>query len=148
MTTIGGEGRGKRVSHDQADERIVQRHNEDGGGTVTTTSKTYPAFDTMPIAGEWRAGSTGETRSDTDPWSGDVLTEIPQANADDMNRAYAAAVAAQRDWAEEVPAVRAGVMRSAAEVMERRKDEITSCSFARPAARWPRPSWSGRWFAR
>jgi aldehyde dehydrogenase (NAD+) len=78
----------------------------------------------MPLAGEWRAGSAGETRADTDPWSGETLTEIPQANTDDLNAAYAAAAAAQPDWAAQPPAARAGVMRAAAEVLDARRDEV------------------------
>ncbi|MGE2724464.1 aldehyde dehydrogenase family protein [Mycolicibacterium pulveris] len=86
---------------------------------------TYPTFDTMPIGDRWRAGSAGKTRQDTDPYSGDTLTEIPQADAHDLDEAYATAVARQRDWAVQPPAARAEVMRNAADVMAARKDEIT-----------------------
>jgi aldehyde dehydrogenase (NAD+) len=85
----------------------------------------YPDFATMPIGCRWRAGSAGESRTDTDPWSGHTLTEIPQANADDLDEAYTIASAKQRNWAQRPPTERAGVMRTAAEVMARRKDEIT-----------------------
>lgn len=84
----------------------------------------YPDFDTMPIGMTWRAGAAGKTRESTDPYSGDTLAEIPQADEDDLNEAYDAAVAAQSDWADAPPAERAGVMRAAADVMGRRKDEI------------------------
>lgn len=85
----------------------------------------YAPFNTMPIGTKWRAGSAGESRADTDPWSGQTLIEIPQANADDLDEAYDAAARAQAQWAAKPPVERAGVMRSAAEVMTRRKDEIT-----------------------
>lgn len=85
----------------------------------------YPDFDTMPIGERWRAGSSGKTRTDSDPFSGDTLTEIPQADARDLDEAYATAVAAQQDWALQPPMVRAEVMRKAADVMGERKDEIT-----------------------
>ncbi|WP_163801616.1 aldehyde dehydrogenase family protein [Mycolicibacterium sediminis] len=78
----------------------------------------------MPIGSQWRAGAAGSTRESTDPYSGDTLAEIPQANEDDLNEAYETAVAAQPDWADAPPAERAGVMRAAADVMGRRKDEI------------------------
>ena len=84
----------------------------------------YPDFDSMPIGGRWRAGSSGKTRASTDPYSGDTLAEIGQADADDLDTAYDAAVAAQRDWAAAPPLERAGVMRAAADVMTARKDEI------------------------
>ncbi len=86
---------------------------------------SYPHFDTMPIGTNWRGGSTGETRTDTDPYRGDTLTELVQADEDDLNEAYDAAVAAQPDWASAPPLERAGVMRRAADVMTDRKDEIT-----------------------
>jgi aldehyde dehydrogenase (NAD+) len=84
----------------------------------------YTDFDTMPIGKAWRAGSSDESRTSTDPYSGDTLVEIRQANVDDLDEAYAAARAAQTDWADQPPAARAEVMRNAAEVMGRRKDEI------------------------
>jgi aldehyde dehydrogenase (NAD+) len=92
---------------------------------MTPAPEPYPAFDTMPLAGKWRAGSTGETRADVNPWNGEALAEIPQANSGDLDEAYAAAVEAQTAWAGEIPSVRAGVMRQAAQVMESRKEEIT-----------------------
>ncbi len=89
-------------------------------------SGEYPDFDTMPIAGRWRPGrAEGKPRRDTDPWTGDVLTEIAQADADDLDEAYAAAAAAQPEWAQQPPAARAAVLRGAADVMTERRDEIT-----------------------
>jgi aldehyde dehydrogenase (NAD+) len=86
---------------------------------------TFPEFTTMPIAGDWRAGGAGKTSADTDPWSGQTLTEIPLASADDLDEAFRGAAAAQRDWAAATPADRAAVLLAAASVMEQRKDEIT-----------------------
>jgi aldehyde dehydrogenase (NAD+) len=88
-------------------------------------TSTYPDFDTMPLAGKWRAGSAGSSRTDIDPWSGETLTEIPQADENDLDEAYHAAADAARDWASRPPVERATVMRSAAEVMGQRKEEIT-----------------------
>ncbi|MCZ2820095.1 aldehyde dehydrogenase family protein [Modestobacter sp. VKM Ac-2977] len=84
----------------------------------------YDGFDRMPIAGTWRAGRAGKTATDTNPYTGETLTEIPLANADDLDEAYARAKEAQRDWAARLPSERADVMRRAARVMEDRKDEI------------------------
>jgi len=86
---------------------------------------TYPEFTAMPIAGQWRAGGAGKTGTDSDPWSGATLTEIPLADADDLDEAFRAASEAQRDWAARPPAQRAAVMLAAAAVLEARKDEIT-----------------------
>ncbi|HVT69646.1 MAG TPA: aldehyde dehydrogenase family protein [Trebonia sp.] len=79
----------------------------------------------MPVGGRWRSGRAGKTGTDTDPWSGDTLTEIPLASAEDLDEAFRAAADAQREWAARPPADRAAVMLAAADVMAARKDEIT-----------------------
>ncbi|MGE2732483.1 aldehyde dehydrogenase family protein [Mycolicibacterium vaccae] len=84
----------------------------------------YPDFDTMPIGRAWRAGSAGKMRASSDPYTGDTLAEIPQADENDLDEAYRTAVEAQRDWAAAPPAERAAVMRAAADVMTDRKDEV------------------------
>ncbi|TYP84574.1 aldehyde dehydrogenase family protein [Blastococcus xanthinilyticus] len=89
-----------------------------------TPPPRYDGFDVMPIAGTWRAGRAGKTATDTDPYTGETLTEIPLADADDLDEAYATAKEAQRDWAARLPSDRADVMRRAARIMEARKDEI------------------------
>lgn len=85
----------------------------------------YTPFDTMPIGMRWRAGSAGKSRANTDPWSGATLTAITAADADDLDEAYDAAAQAQPEWAAKPPMERANVMRAAADIMTRRKDEIT-----------------------
>lgn len=85
----------------------------------------YPDFTTMPVGGQWRAGRSGKTGADNDPWNGQTLTEIPLASAEDLDEAFRAAQRAQRDWAARPPAERAQVMLAAANVMTARKDEIT-----------------------
>jgi aldehyde dehydrogenase (NAD+) len=69
--------------------------------------RAYPDFDTMPIGKRWRAGAAGENRTSTDPWSGDTLATIPQADTDDLDEVYAAAANVQRDWAAQPPMARA-----------------------------------------
>lgn len=72
----------------------------------------------MPIAGQQRAGSSDQTQGDIDPWSGERLTEIQLANAEDLERAYASAQQAQADWAKQPPGIRAAVMRGPADAMD------------------------------
>ncbi|MBA3866410.1 MAG: aldehyde dehydrogenase family protein [Solirubrobacterales bacterium] len=84
----------------------------------------YDGFDLMPIAGEWRRGSSGERRADVDPWSGETLVEIPLAAESDLDQAYQAAGDAQREWASRPPAARAQVMLAAAETLRGRREEI------------------------
>ena len=93
--------------------------------SVTSAPAPYPSFTAMPIGEQWRAGHAGKVGTDTDPWSGDTLTEIPLADVDDLDEAFLVAEQAQRDWAARPPAARAAVMLAAADVMADRKEEIT-----------------------
>ncbi|HET8980745.1 MAG TPA: aldehyde dehydrogenase family protein [Solirubrobacteraceae bacterium] len=92
--------------------------------SAATAPRTYEGLELMPLAGEWREGSDDRTRADTDPWSGDTLLEHRLADRRDLDRAYAAAVEAQREWADRPPAARAAVMRAAAEILDARRDEV------------------------
>jgi aldehyde dehydrogenase (NAD+) len=103
----------------------------------------YPDFTTMPVGGQWRAGRSGKTGADNDPWSGQTLTEIPLASAEDLDEAFRAAQRAQRDWAARPPAERAQVMLAAANMMTARRTRSPAGWSARAAAPGPRPNWSG-----
>jgi aldehyde dehydrogenase (NAD+) len=78
----------------------------------------------MPIGGRWRSGRGGEVHADVDPWTGETLLEIPQADRSDLEEAYGAAVDAQAAWASEPPAQRAAVMLEAADVLTQRRREV------------------------
>ncbi len=93
--------------------------------TSDSAPDPYPDFDQMPIGGTWTDGGSEHSAADVNPWDGSTLTEIRLADAEDVDRAYARARDVSRDWAAPPPAVRAGVFREAAAVMERRKVEIT-----------------------
>jgi aldehyde dehydrogenase (NAD+) len=84
----------------------------------------YSGFDRQPIAGEWKAGSAKGRLVDRNPYNNEVLVEIPHAGERDIDEAHAGALKAQKAWAAMLPADRSAVMRKAAEVMERRHDEI------------------------
>lgn len=92
--------------------------------TRGTMLDVYTGFDRMPIAGEWRAGRSDGSREDTDPYTGEVLTEIGLAGADDLDEAYRAARDAQPAWAARPAAERAEVMANAARIMADREDEL------------------------
>jgi aldehyde dehydrogenase (NAD+) len=85
----------------------------------------YDGFDAMPIADQWRGGRSGDTGTNINPWNGDVLTEIPLADRNDLDIAYSAAQRAQPRWAARPPAERARVMQEAARILEARHDEVT-----------------------
>jgi aldehyde dehydrogenase (NAD+) len=94
--------------------------------TVTPIAPSrYNGFTTMPLGGQWRAGSSGKIATDTDPWSGATLTEISMAGADDLDDAFTAAERAQQAWAAQPPTSRAALMQAAASVLEARRDEVT-----------------------
>ena len=62
-------------------------------------ARRYDGFGTMPLAGRWRGGGSGMVAADTDPWTGEILAEIPMADAADLDEALAAVEGAQREWA-------------------------------------------------
>ncbi|MBY6685374.1 aldehyde dehydrogenase family protein [Rhodococcus sp. BP-149] len=106
---------------------------------------TYDGFDTLPIAGQWRVGRDGNTADDVNPYSGDVLTTLPLADAADVDAAFTAASIAQRDWESTLPTERADVFHRAARIMEERKDEIVDWLVAEVGAIRPRAEWE--WLA-
>jgi aldehyde dehydrogenase (NAD+) len=94
--------------------------------TVTPVAPPrYDGFTSMPLGGHWRLGSSSKITADTDPWSGETLTEIPLAGPDDLDDAFAAAQRAQHAWAAQPPGGRTDLLRAAAWVLEARRAEVT-----------------------
>lgn len=96
---------------------------------TTTTIESAATFAGMPtnlqyIAGQWREGQSEKTLTVTNPYDDTVLTTIRQASSADVDEAYRAAEAAQKEWAAQPPAVRRQVLMRAAEILEERRDEI------------------------
>ena len=104
----------------------------------------YTGFDELPINGRWRRGKGAKVLRDLDPYNGEILVEIQQANQDDMEEAYSGAAQAYRAWAALLPGERADVMRRAAQVMEARREEIVSWLIRETGARGSRPTSSGK----
>ncbi|GAB3957582.1 aldehyde dehydrogenase family protein [Streptomyces sparsus] len=92
---------------------------------MTRSPAPYDDFTLLPLAGKWRTGNSGKPREDLDPWTGEVIVEIPQADMSDAEEAMDAARSAQREWAARLPRERAAVMSAAVDVLRLRKDEIT-----------------------
>jgi len=65
-----------------------------------------------------------ETFQDLDPFTGDVVAEVPAAGADEARRAVETAAAAFPAWAESPPAQRQAIFLKAADVLEGRRDEV------------------------
>jgi aldehyde dehydrogenase (NAD+) len=94
------------------------------GGASAATPKCYTGFDGQYIGGSWRPGKHGTTEVDTNPYSGETLAQIVQADKTDLDEAYQVAQKAQISWAEVAPAERAAVMLRSVTIMEARHDEI------------------------
>ena len=90
---------------------------------MTATTITPTTYTTMPIAGQWRAGTSTHTTVNLDPWNGAELTRHESASTNDVDDAFAAAVVAQRGWADATPRTRADVLRHAANLLQERHDD-------------------------
>jgi aldehyde dehydrogenase (NAD+) len=78
------------------------------------------------IAGDWVEAVGGSTFDDVDPFNGDVVARVPAGGREDARRAIEAASAAFPAWSKAPPAVRQGIFLRAAEILERRQDEVVS----------------------
>ena len=77
------------------------------------------------IGGEWQDAASGKTFEVIDPARAEVVTEVAEADAADIDRAVRAARAAfEGDWRKMMPRQRGRLMWKLAERLEERKDEI------------------------
>ena len=76
------------------------------------------------IAGEWRAGQGGRTRTVVNPADESALAELPLAEAADIDAAIAAAEAAFAEWRRSNPYARAAILRRAAALMAERRERL------------------------
>lgn len=76
------------------------------------------------IAGTWRAGSSERSATDNNPFDDSVITDIQQASAADVDKAYEAARKAQPEWAALTPSKRSAIIYKAAELLEEKRAEI------------------------
>jgi phenylacetaldehyde dehydrogenase len=79
----------------------------------------------MLIGGEWVEAEGGATLDSIDPASGQVVGLVPDASATDIDKAVAAARAAQPLWAATPPAERARILWKIADVIEANIDELS-----------------------
>jgi len=78
------------------------------------------------VGGAWVDAAGGERFDDRDPYTGDTVAVVPAGGADDARAAVDAAAAAFPAWSETPPAVRQAVFLKAADLLERRRDEVVS----------------------
>jgi succinate-semialdehyde dehydrogenase/glutarate-semialdehyde dehydrogenase len=76
------------------------------------------------IGGEWRASCSGGTLAVEDPATGEVLTEVADAQPQDALDALAAADGVQAEWAAYPPRERSEILRGAYEQLTERSDEL------------------------
>ena len=87
---------------------------------MAVTVRTLENF----IGGEW-VGSTGESvRAVVSPVTGETLAEAPDASADDLGRAVAAARAAQPKWAALSAWERARICHAIADLIDERREDF------------------------
>jgi acyl-CoA reductase-like NAD-dependent aldehyde dehydrogenase len=80
----------------------------------------------LHIGGRWTEASGGETFEDHDPFTGDVVANVPAGSRDDARRAIDAAADAFPTWSRAAPAERQGIFLKAADVLESRTEEVSS----------------------
>jgi acyl-CoA reductase-like NAD-dependent aldehyde dehydrogenase len=80
----------------------------------------------LHIGGEWTDAAGGQTFEDSDPFTGDVVANIPAGTREDARRAIEAASDAFPAWSQSPPAERQRVFLKAADVLESRSEEIAA----------------------
>ncbi|HUS70178.1 MAG TPA: aldehyde dehydrogenase family protein [Anaerolineae bacterium] len=83
-------------------------------------SKEYKTY----INGAWVAAADGTTFDDYNPYTGEVYAKVAGGRAEDARRAVDAAAAAFPSWSATPPAARAMHFLKAADILERRTEEI------------------------
>src|ERR687897_2500259 len=79
----------------------------------------------MFIGGEWVDASDGNTRKIESPATGDVIAEVPEATAEDVDKAVRAAKTTfDETWSDATPGERSRALLKMADVVEEHGDEI------------------------
>jgi 1-pyrroline dehydrogenase len=76
------------------------------------------------IDGEFTEGADGEWRRVLNPATGEVIAEVPECSAKDVDRAVAAARRALGKWFDTTPAERSGMLHGLADVLEENAEEL------------------------
>jgi acyl-CoA reductase-like NAD-dependent aldehyde dehydrogenase len=79
----------------------------------------------MLVGGEWLGSQSGATLEDRDPSTGQVIARVPDASADDVERAVASSHAALPAWASLGAARRGRLLVRLAELLEARQEPIS-----------------------
>jgi acyl-CoA reductase-like NAD-dependent aldehyde dehydrogenase len=85
-----------------------------------TDKPTYRQF----IAGDWVDAAGGATFDDLNPYTGEVVASVAAGAREDARRAVEAAAEAFPTWSQSLPAERQRVFLAAADILERRTEEV------------------------
>ena len=91
---------------------------------MTTQRTPYSGFTGQYIAGKWRPGIAGKTIRSVNPYNSETLAEIALAGTADLDEAYAAAAAAQVEWARTGPSQKIDLFRRVISILDDRQSEI------------------------
>src|SRR3954468_2725238 len=89
-------------------------------------SITLTTHDRLYVGGEWVAPFSAETIDVVNPYTEEVIGRVPAADADDVERAVAAARAAFPSWAATPAGERATFLAAIAERLSERGDELAA----------------------
>ena len=78
----------------------------------------------MYINGEWVGAASGKTFDDYNPLTGEIFAKVPCGERADVKQAIDAAWAAFSSWAHTPPAERALYFLKAADILEKRREEV------------------------
>ncbi len=87
---------------------------------MSTTVSEHQNF----IGGEWVDSTGGDTMEVLNPATGEVIAEVPNATADDVDRAVQAAKKALVEWRETTPGERAEVLLKVADLIDEHTEEL------------------------
>ncbi|OYD09906.1 aldehyde dehydrogenase family protein [Paludifilum halophilum] len=85
---------------------------------------TYSHLNKLLIGKQWRDGSTGQTYKVINPFNQETIAEITMADKRDVDEAYHTAKTVQEEWAKTLPQEKRAVLEKAADLMERRREEL------------------------
>ena len=80
----------------------------------------------MYINGEWVGAQDEEVYDDLNPYTGDIFAKMPAGKAEDAQKAIDAAAEAFPTWSHTLPAERQALFLKAADILEKKQDEIVS----------------------
>ncbi|QGQ45998.1 aldehyde dehydrogenase family protein [Metabacillus sediminilitoris] len=108
---------------------------------MATVTTTFSMWSNQYINGQWRKGDSQNDYRNQNPFDLSELVKIKLASIEDVGVAYQSAAKAQKAWQKVSPGERSAVLKKAAEVLEKGRDEIvqilvaeTGSSFAKANA--------------